>query len=64
MALVTTVSEVIGVLVAVAVLLWFSSYIEARKLGPVAGRTGDPAPVPAVSADGPAVVSDAMSPAA
>lgn len=64
MALVTTVSEVIGVLVAVAVLLWFSTYIEARKLGPVAGRSEDPAPAPAVPADGPTVVADAMSPAA
>lgn len=35
MALVTTMAGVIGVLVAMALLLWFSAYIEARHLGPV-----------------------------
>lgn len=35
MALVTTMAGVIGVLVAMALLLWFSAYIETRHLGPV-----------------------------
>ncbi len=76
MALVTTISEVFGVLAAVTVLLWFSAYIETRQLGPVGGQVEDPAPAPVpqdeptpgpalVVADGPVVVAaDAMSPAA
>lgn len=35
MALVTTVFEVVGVLAAMAMLLWFSAVLEARQLGPV-----------------------------
>lgn len=42
MALVTTMSGVIGVLAAMALLLWFSAYIEARHLGPVAGSAASP----------------------
>ncbi len=37
MALVTTMSGVIGVLAAMALFLWFSAYIEYRHLGPLAG---------------------------
>lgn len=36
MALVTTICEVVGVLTAMALLLWFSAYIESRQLGPIA----------------------------
>lgn len=37
MALVTTIAGVIGVLAAMALLLWFSAYIENRQLGPLSG---------------------------
>ena len=36
MALITTISEVMGMLGGIASLLWLSTYIEARQLGPVA----------------------------
>lgn len=36
MALVTTTFEVLAVLAAMAALLWFSAFVEARQLGPVA----------------------------
>ena len=41
MALVTAVLEVLGVLAAVGLLLWFSTVIEARQLGPVSFVVGD-----------------------
>ena len=47
MALVTTMSGVIGVLAAMALFLWFSAYIEARHLGPVAGSAAAPTTVEA-----------------
>ncbi|HET9075639.1 MAG TPA: hypothetical protein VFN68_01790 [Acidimicrobiales bacterium] len=34
-ALVTTMGGVIGVLAAMALLLWFSAYMESRHLGPL-----------------------------
>ena len=47
MALVTTVIEVVGVLAAMAMLLWFSAVLEARQLGPVVhSATGGVAPEP------------------
>lgn len=75
MALVTTVSEVFGVLAAVAVLLWFSAYIESRQLGPGGSRADAPAPAqvpldaqgpgtPLALAGGGVEAADAMSPAA
>ena len=47
MALVTTVIEVVGVLAAMAMLLWFSAVLEARQLGPVVhSPSGGAAPEP------------------
>lgn len=37
MALLTTLLAVIGILAGMATLLWFSSFIENRQLGPVEG---------------------------
>ena len=68
MALVTTMAGVIGVLVAMALLLWFSTYIESRHLGPVItpdGEAGAPTrlvpdePVPVEA--GPIVIADAAT---
>lgn len=42
MALVKAVLEVLGVLAAVGLLLWFSTVIEARHLGPVSFGVGEP----------------------
>lgn len=68
MALVTTISEVIGVLAAMAVLLWFSFYIESRQLGPAAGPVGERSPAGSMApeaAETPlSVVVEAVSPAA
>lgn len=55
MALVTTVIEVVGVLAAMAMLLWFSAVLEARQLGPVAhSPAGEPEsrPEPALAMAG------------
>lgn len=35
MALVVTAAEVVGILLAMAVLLWVAAVLEARQLGPI-----------------------------
>lgn len=47
MALVTTISALIGVLAAMAALLWFSAFMEAKHLGPAVPSLSDPQPEPA-----------------
>ena len=64
MALVTTISEVIGVLAAMAVLLWFSFYIESRQLGPAAERSPVGSVAPDASGTPLPVAVEAVSPAA
>lgn len=62
MALVTTMSGVIGVLAAMAVLLWFSAYIEDRQLGPVVSPGEDRPPMRLVEdAQVPAEVSTVLA---
>jgi hypothetical protein len=41
-ALLTTVMEIIGVLAALAMLLWVSTLIETRQLGPLEGVVTTP----------------------
>lgn len=47
MALITTISEVMGMLGGIASLLWLSTYIESRQLGPVAVDGAQPEEAPA-----------------
>jgi hypothetical protein len=53
-ALVTTILTVVAILGGISFLLWLSTFIEVRQLGPVGPATGDGDAAAAV-AEGPVV---------
>lgn len=65
MALVTTILTVVAMLGGISLLLWFSTFVENRHLGPAGVDLTDSVPEQPAAAPAPALsIMDAVQPAA